>query len=104
MYPGAEEIGGSVDLDYSGAGAPEFLGDRLRERIITGDDDLAVHDLARLTGNGVRVRWMVRPSLNPKTRIMWSWLCVLRHNCSTFDDNRVHPRVAGHMTIGHHDG
>ncbi|HUB54979.1 MAG TPA: hypothetical protein VMB04_07420 [Mycobacterium sp.] len=82
MYPGAEEIGGSVDLDDSRAGTPEFLGDRLRQRIVTGDDDFAVHDLARLARNGFRMLRMVRFSLDPGNRIGWPWLCGLRHDDS----------------------
>jgi hypothetical protein len=67
MNPGAEEIGGGMDLDYPRAGAPEFLGDCLRQGIVPGDDDFAMHDLARVTGNGFCVRhncsnlcWLLR--------------------------------------------
>ena len=42
MDPGAEEIGGGVHFDYPRAGALQLLGDRLRQRVFTADDDFAV--------------------------------------------------------------
>ena len=62
MYPGTVEIGGSVDLDDPRAGSPELLGDRLRQRVVTADDDFAMHDLPGLGRNGLLHRpRMVRP-------------------------------------------
>jgi len=78
MHPGAEEIGGSVDLDYPRARAPELLGDRLGQRIITGDDDFAMHDLARLAGPGL---WF-RKLADKVGRGIRPLLCVLRHSVS----------------------
>jgi hypothetical protein len=76
MYPGAEEIGGSGDLDYSRAGAPELLGDRLRQRVVTADDDFAMHDLAHLARSGFR-------NLVTKVdRDIRPWLCFVRHKYS----------------------
>jgi hypothetical protein len=76
MYPGAQEIGGSGDLDYPRAGAPELLGDRLRQRVITADDDFAVHDLALLT----RTRLWFRKLADKVSRDIRPLLCVLRHS------------------------
>ena len=69
MYPSAEEIGGSVDLDYPRAGAPELLGDRPRQRVVTADDDFAMHDLAHLGRTGLlHTLCMVRPWLKAGNR------------------------------------
>ena len=59
MHPGAEKIGGGGDVDYPRAGAPELLGDRLSQRVITANNDFAVHDLAHLAETGSS--WTVRP-------------------------------------------
>ena len=42
MHPGAQQIGGGVDPDDPRAGAPQFLDDRLRQRVVTADDDFAM--------------------------------------------------------------
>jgi hypothetical protein len=74
MHPGAEQIGCSVDLDDPRAGAPELLGDRLRQRIVAGDDDLAMHDLAHLAGS--RLAGTV---CNMADRDIWPLDYVVRH-------------------------
>jgi hypothetical protein len=42
MHPGAQEIGGIGDPDDPGSGAPEFVDDRVRQRVVTADDDFTM--------------------------------------------------------------
>ena len=42
MHPGAQQIGGGGDPDDPGAGAPQFVDDRVRQRVVTADDDFAM--------------------------------------------------------------
>jgi hypothetical protein len=92
MHPCAKEVGGGVDLDYSCAGAPEFLGNRLGQRVVTADDDFAVElkDFAH-------VAWLFRDTKLDRDKladvklpcltrlfVIRLRLCVVRHEYSDF--------------------
>ena len=51
------EVGGVVDPDDPRACAPQLLGDRLRQRVLTADDDFAVklEAVPRVIRSGLRV-------------------------------------------------
>ena len=48
MHPGAQQIGGRGDPDDPGAGAPQFIDDCVRQRVVTADDDFTM-ELKALT-------------------------------------------------------
>jgi hypothetical protein len=60
MHPGTQEIGGIGDPDDPGAGAPQFVDDRVRQWVVTTDNDLAVKlkDLAHGTQPGCFARFL----------------------------------------------
>jgi hypothetical protein len=46
--PGVGELGGGGDLDDAHARAVQLLDDRRRQRVVTADDDVALHVLERI--------------------------------------------------------
>jgi hypothetical protein len=42
MHPGAQQIGGVGDPDDPRAGTPQLVDDRVRQRVVTADDDLTM--------------------------------------------------------------